>query len=197
MKRIYTSVVALVAFAAASATADAGLVLNLNQAAGSTVVFSYSGSIDTTGFTPFGSAPVVSEMTPSTGVLSIDGPSNWFTAPTTIGGAFGSGANARAASSSGNAIRVFGGNLFALPIGYTSGSAISGTATYNGTFASLGITPSQSYTYSWGGGSAGKFVTLNVGPSAVPEIDPAGLGSVLALVTGALGLLERRRKLSA
>jgi formylglycine-generating enzyme required for sulfatase activity len=30
-------------------------------------------------------------------------------------------------------------------------------------------------------------------PSGVPEIDPAGLGSVLALVTGALGLLERRR----
>ncbi|NBV47181.1 MAG: PEP-CTERM sorting domain-containing protein [Planctomycetia bacterium] len=29
--------------------------------------------------------------------------------------------------------------------------------------------------------------------SGVPEIDPAGLGSVLALVTGALGLLERRR----
>jgi len=30
-------------------------------------------------------------------------------------------------------------------------------------------------------------------PGAVPEIDPAGIGSVLALVTGALGLLERRR----
>ena len=30
-------------------------------------------------------------------------------------------------------------------------------------------------------------------PNAVPEIDPAGMGSVLALVTGALGLLERRR----
>lgn len=30
-------------------------------------------------------------------------------------------------------------------------------------------------------------------PSAVPEIDPAGIGSVLALVTGALGILERRR----
>ena len=28
---------------------------------------------------------------------------------------------------------------------------------------------------------------------SVPEIDPAGMGSVLALVTGALGLLERRR----
>jgi hypothetical protein len=30
-------------------------------------------------------------------------------------------------------------------------------------------------------------------PDPVPEIDPAGMGSVLALVTGALGLLERRR----
>jgi len=29
--------------------------------------------------------------------------------------------------------------------------------------------------------------------SSVPEIDPAGMGSVLALVTGALGLIERRR----
>jgi hypothetical protein len=36
--------------------------------------------------------------------------------------------------------------------------------------------------------------TLTVGgASPVPEIDPAGMGSVLALVTGALGLLERRR----
>jgi len=31
------------------------------------------------------------------------------------------------------------------------------------------------------------------GRSPVPEIDPAGMGSVLALVTGALGLFERRR----
>ena len=29
--------------------------------------------------------------------------------------------------------------------------------------------------------------------TGVPEIDPAGMGSVLALVTGALGLVERRR----
>jgi hypothetical protein len=32
------------------------------------------------------------------------------------------------------------------------------------------------------------------GAVAVPEIDPAGMGSVLALVTGTLGLLERRRQ---
>ena len=29
--------------------------------------------------------------------------------------------------------------------------------------------------------------------ASIPEVDPAGIGSVLALVTGALGLLERRR----
>ncbi len=31
-------------------------------------------------------------------------------------------------------------------------------------------------------------------PGGVPEIDPAGFGSVLALVTGVLGLVERRRR---
>jgi hypothetical protein len=31
------------------------------------------------------------------------------------------------------------------------------------------------------------------GGSVVPEIDPNGVGSVLALVTGCLVLLERRR----
>lgn len=37
-------------------------------------------------------------------------------------------------------------------------------------------------------------VSLQFTPSSpVPEIDPAGMGGVLALVTGALGLLERRR----
>jgi hypothetical protein len=37
------------------------------------------------------------------------------------------------------------------------------------------------------------WVIGTAGSAAVPEIDPAGIGSVLALVTGALGLLERRR----
>ena len=35
--------------------------------------------------------------------------------------------------------------------------------------------------------------TVQPAPTAVPEIDPAGMGSVLALVAGALCLLERRR----
>lgn len=36
-------------------------------------------------------------------------------------------------------------------------------------------------------------ITASQQSAAVPEIDPAGLGSVLALCTGALGMLERRR----
>jgi hypothetical protein len=34
---------------------------------------------------------------------------------------------------------------------------------------------------------------LLTAPNAVPEIEPAGMGWVLPLVTGLLGLLERRR----
>ena len=37
------------------------------------------------------------------------------------------------------------------------------------------------------------FTVSSASPSAVPEIDPNSLGSVLALVMGSLGLLERRR----
>ncbi len=45
-------------------------------------------------------------------------------------------------------------------------------------------------------GSAGfgfRLASPVSGPSSVPEIDPNSLGSVLALVLGSLGLLERRR----
>lgn len=37
-------------------------------------------------------------------------------------------------------------------------------------------------------------LTVASGPAPVPEIDPAGMGSVLALVTGAIGLIEQRRR---
>jgi sulfatase modifying factor 1 len=54
---------------------------------------------------------------------------------------------------------------------------------------------------SYRGVLAPSYTLLNVGfrlaspvASGVPEIDPAGFGSVAALLTGALGLLERRRK---
>jgi hypothetical protein len=36
-------------------------------------------------------------------------------------------------------------------------------------------------------------VSSSVSVAGVPEIDPAGFGSVLALLGGVLGLVERRR----
>ena len=50
----------------------------------------------------------------------------------------------------------------------------------------------NSVTY-YAGNTGGGFRLWSPTSTPVPEIDPAGLGSVLALVTGALGLLERRR----
>lgn len=61
---------------------------------------------------------------------------------------------------------------------------------FNGVSGTVGAATydSNSSTYRvWFDGTSGMFV------NPVPEIDPAGLGAVLAIVTGALGLLERRR----
>ena len=44
---------------------------------------------------------------------------------------------------------------------------------------------------------SGNSLLLHIGASAVPEIDPNSLGSVLAFVLGSLGLLERRRRKAA
>jgi len=43
------------------------------------------------------------------------------------------------------------------------------------------------------GSPSGLFIAPESSPSSVPEIDPNSLGSVLALVLGSLGLLERCR----
>ncbi len=60
---------------------------------------------------------------------------------------------------------------------------------YSGKINGLFVFNSASYIP-----SNNSVVTIGTAtPSGVPEIDPAGIGSVLALVTGALGLLERRR----
>lgn len=72
--------------------------------------------------------------------------------------------------------------------------AYGGVGQYSvGRFTADGAT--QSITFD---GVGGKWPLINgfqvrLAASAVPEIDPAGVGSVLALVAGTLSLLERRR----
>ncbi len=72
-----------------------------------------------------------------------------------------------------------------------------------GNFAlSDGILGLESITLAAGtmpsGGLGVRLETGQIVPvAAVPEIDPAGMGAVAALVAGAIGLLERRRRASA
>ena len=81
---------------------------------------------------------------------------------------------------------------------FSTGEAISGTL--NANWSSTAFDPSQvtSLDVFWGASSSppigisnGSILLTTV---AVPEIDPTGMGSVLALIGGGLGLLERRRK---
>jgi hypothetical protein len=65
----------------------------------------------------------------------------------------------------------------------------SGVQHFPGNFATdVGLFNVTAYT-----SQGGTFTVSDGSPSSVPEIDPNSLGSVLALVLGSLGLLERRR----
>jgi hypothetical protein len=84
-----------------------------------------------------------------------------------------------------NAISLTGFGLYTnlqSPFFGSGGQNVSEFNTSVGLFVMTDSTD-QGATFTVSGGS----------PSAVPEIDPNSLGSVLALVMGSLGLLERRR----
>lgn len=66
--------------------------------------------------------------------------------------------------------------------------------------SAVGFTQKGGFYTTNGGASyntPGNTLSMQITGTAVPEIDPAGMGSVLALVTGMLGLLERRRTIAA
>jgi hypothetical protein len=79
--------------------------------------------------------------------------------------------------------------LIVVPVGYVSGSALSGTSTWdNATFASLGI-EAGSYTWTWGNGPTADSFTINAVDSATPE--PGTFG--LSVVAAALVILGGRK----
>lgn len=73
----------------------------------------------------------------------------------------------------------------------TTWNDVLGT-TYNIASASWYYTPTSTSIAGSGGGT----IRFSATPfnSSVPEIDPSGLGSVAAIVTATLGLIERRRR---
>jgi hypothetical protein len=83
-----------------------------------------------------------------------------------------------------------GGDTIILPVGYTSGTELSGVMEFHSqTFETLGMTPGE-YVWTWGSGGNHGSYTLRVGESyAIPE--PSSI-ALLWPIAVALGFFRRR-----
>jgi hypothetical protein len=142
-----------------------GLIVTITEV-GSNVVMTGSGSLNLTGLSD-GSVQVTGGVNGTFGTWAI-GSSTTFFARKRFGNSlnvypnsFGSGYTSPN-SYSGDTFGIQNGSLgkdLIVPIGYTSGSPLNGTATFmNKTISSMGLTPGT-YTYSWGSDS----ITLQIG----------------------------------
>jgi len=182
---------ALVLLAAGIAHADSIFTVTLQQV-GPNVVATGSGTIDLTGLTSFGSAFASPELYPAHGIIGT-GPSGNIDQYSGESGpfSFGPGFGGFPSSTSGDSVFLedFGLGID-VPQGYVSGTALSSSATYTGTVASLGATPGT-YTWTWDSG-ANSFV-LDVVPAPTPEP-----GSFLLIGIGLLvGLWLARKQVFA
>ncbi len=191
--RIWTIVLLISFFAspALESSVSAGVILTI-QEAGSNVVETAAGTIDTASLVFGGDFQSFSEVHPSTATVTVGPPAltlipvyNGISGPSTMG----SGSLTAATTGTGDLISLNGSlHDLGVPLGYVSGSPLVGTATLTGqTFASLGLTPGT-YTYTWGTGPTADFFTVNVGGQAVPE--PA---SLLLVLIGSVGIFAHRQ----
>jgi hypothetical protein len=187
----------LLGIAALSTSAKAELVIDITQQ-GSNVVATGFGTLDTTDLTSAStSSPASAGVNGNDAFVTIGSGSaavyGGFSGPAS----FGSGGSGFAASStSGSVFGIFAGgpSLFA-PTGYTSGSFISGSATYDSTtIAGLDLTPGT-YTYTWGTGPDADSLVVNIGTvSPVPE---ASTWAMMLLGFAGIGFMAYRKRKSA
>lgn len=186
----------------AAAPGRAGVIITPQADVNGKLQFTWSGSLNLAGATLAGQVGGMALLVaPQIGILHMASTSafnNQWSLVDAGPGAFGTGEFFQidyntTGSSDGNAtFAVF--DTITLPDGY-AGEALFGTVTFaDVAYAAVGLTPG---TYTWTLSGSGDTVVMTVPGGGVPEIDPAGMGSVLALVTGALGLLERRRRKKA
>jgi hypothetical protein len=198
MKNTLALSAAAIALLVTSLPAQAAFVVDLTQVAdpsqplGFDVVATGSGTLDLTDLrldhTPHGDNGAIQ---PSVGFISTGPP------PLTIGSlytrgitgptSFGSGVLLTIASSgSGDEVGIDGPFFLSVPLGYSSGAALSDTSTYdNATFASLGVTPGT-YKWTWGTGAHADSFTLD---AAIPE---PSTWAMMALGFAGLGLAGYR-----
>ena len=186
----------LATLALATTASHAAIVISFQQV-GANVVETGSGSANLTALTLSGPFFGPGQTFPNV-QQAIVGPSASGSAFTGVSGPsnFGLGGGALASSNSGNTfglVQFFAAPNLYLPTGYVSGSALSGSSTFNGqTFASLGITPGT-YLYTWGAGPTADSLTVQAIAAPVPEPGSA-LAGLLALGACAGGLFRRNRQ---
>jgi hypothetical protein len=173
-----------------SGAAQAAIIFNIEEV-GANVVMTGSGSLNTSGMNLTASSTASGYLYGSNGVLRVgSGNIGIYNGLTVWSGKdhFGSGTAYAASSNTGSAFGFNGLGLVYLPSGYQSGSALSGTSTFNNkTLASMALNPG-SYTFT----VPQDTITVNViAPGAVPE--PASWAMMLAGF-GLIGAGLRRRK---
>jgi len=183
-----------------SKPADAVMILNATESGGG-VVFSYSGTLNTTGLTYRGkfSSSSTSEVDSSKGYFwgngaggfydEYDDNANSFAVP------FGAGPFYAENNSTGDIFSLgYYGNDIYVPSSYSSGTTLAGSVTFTGqSFASLGMTPGT-YINTL---SNNDTITLNVGTTAVPGPLPIlGIPAVLLYSRNLKKRIKARREAS-
>jgi hypothetical protein len=162
---------AALGLAAFGGPAEASVVIDVSEVGGNVVVKG-GGTVDLTGLSFHAEGSVESGMIPSFGGINAGSfGSTDFYQGATGPASFGPGGLSFASSSSGDAFGVdalgFTVPTIIVPAGYASGTALSGSETYDGqTFASLGLTPGT-YAYDWGSGPTADSLTVKIG--SIPE----------------------------
>jgi hypothetical protein len=182
--------------AALGGRAEASGVIDITQV-GANVVATGSGAFDLTDLGPPSLVLFSPVLDPATAFVSVGGSSFQFVHAyqgVTGPASFGTGGLEHPTSESGDIFGVVGGatppELF-VPRDYVSGSALSGSATYDGTtIAALGLTPGT-YVYTWGAGAHADSLTVKI--EAVPE--PSTWATMLLGVAG-LGFIALRGRTS-
>jgi len=185
-------VISGITVSSAFASKAAASVLITAQETGANVVFNYSGSLNTTGLTFNGSQSSTIQISPALGFFAslptlTSASVKAFTGPTS----FGTGGFTNASSSTGDvfAFYAYYQDLY-FPNNYTSGSALSGSLTFdNTTLTGLGVTPG---TYTWNLTNGLDSFTLTTVPEPLTI-----LGSIAGLAfLGKTASIRKRKKLA-